>query len=133
MKTITRNLLILLAGTASLTGCATRGLYDAGGAAAGGVIAGELSHGNPLITAAGAAGGALVTDMVQQQAESGKQKAAKENYNKGRSDAVKQQYWVIQRQQQNLRSKPQPRISYLAVPSTTGGAPTEYVRVEDRP
>jgi hypothetical protein len=130
---MTIRLLIFSLAVLPLAGCATRGLYDAGGAAAGGVVAGELSHGNPLITAGGAAGGALATDLVQQGIEKSKDNVKKDQYNLGRSDAVKQQYWIIQRQQESLRSKPRPRVDYLPVPSPTGGAPTEYIRVEDRP
>ncbi|SDT90623.1 hypothetical protein SAMN05444156_0617 [Verrucomicrobium sp. GAS474] len=60
------------------------------------------------------------------------------DYNLGRSDAVKQQYWIIQNQQKALQTKPQPRVSYYTF--TTGGTTTngvttvpttEYLRIEN--
>jgi hypothetical protein len=62
----------------------------------------------------------------------------KVGYLLGRSDAVKQEYWIIQNQQKNLRPQPQPRIAYL--PITTGGGTnngvvtvptTEYIPVQE--
>ena len=60
------------------------------------------------------------------------------DYNLGRSDAVKQQYWITQNQQKDLQKKPQPRVSYF--PVTSGGTSsngittvptTEYLRIEN--
>ncbi len=68
----------------------------------------------------------------------GPSKGGVADYNLGRSDAVKQQYWMIQNQQKNLQLKPQPRVSLY--PVTTGGTTTngvttvpttEYIRIED--
>ena len=62
----------------------------------------------------------------------------KVGYLLGRSDMVKQEYWIIQDQQKNLHPATQPRITYL--PITTGGTTnngvvtvptTEYLPVQE--
>ena len=62
----------------------------------------------------------------------------KAGYLLGRSDAVKQDYWMIQNQQKSQRSPIQPHVTYL--PITTGGGTnngvvtvptTEYIPVQD--
>jgi hypothetical protein len=97
----------------------TRGLYDAGAAAAGGVIANKLSNGDPLMTGAGAAGGVAIAEIAQTMSAKSGDTQYKNGYNKGRSDAVKQQYWVVQNQQKTLKPVPQPKVTYL--PITVGG------------
>lgn len=85
----------------ALAGCAgtTRVVTDTLAAAVGGATGNALSKGNPLITAAGAAGGVLVGEIVNHAAERGGERARNEGYEQGRSDAVKQQYWVLVNQQ----------------------------------
>lgn len=85
----------------ALTGCAgtTRVVTDTLAAAVGGATGNALSKGNPLITAAGAAGGVLVGEIANHAANRGAEKARAEGYEQGRSDAVKQQYWVQVKQQ----------------------------------
>ena len=66
-------------------------------------------------------------------------KAWKDGYQLGRSDAVKQQYWIVQNQQRDPNHGPRPRVSYvpIAVPSATNSAgvitvPATYkLRFED--
>ena len=84
-----------------LSGCAgtTRIATDTVTAAVGGGAAHFLAKGNPLITAAGAAGGVLAGEILNHAVEGGAQKARTEGYDQGRSDAVKQQYWVLVNQQ----------------------------------
>src|SRR5882724_404327 len=84
-----------------LIGCAaTRTLSDAGLGAGGAALAHELSDGNPIATAAGAAGGVLVSEGLHYAARKQADKAYQAGYDKGRSDAVKQQYWLyVDRQQ----------------------------------
>jgi len=60
----------------------------------------------------------------------------KTGYNLGRSDAVKQQYWMVQNLQKQPKSPP-PQVSYLPVTipgTTTNGVTTvphtETIRVE---
>ncbi len=103
-----------------LSACSsTRGLYDAGAAAAGGVVANKLSNGDPLMTGVGAAGGVLVSEVAQTMSAKQSQSQYKEGYQKGRSDAVKQQYWIVQNQQKEPRSMAQPCVSYLTLPAAT--------------
>lgn len=99
MKTTT-TLLFCLA-CIFLTGCAgtTRVLTDTVGAGGGAFIGNKLSHGNPLITAAGAGAGVLLGETLNYANDNHAKKAYVEGFDKGRSDAVKQQYWVIVNQQ----------------------------------
>jgi hypothetical protein len=88
-------LLILL--TAALAGCgSTRGIYDAAGAAGGGILAHELSGGDPVITGAGAGAGVLAAEALQTLGEKSRTDAYVRGYDRGRSDAVKQHYWSLQ-------------------------------------
>lgn len=86
-----------------LTGCAgfspTRIATDTLGAGGGAAIANQLSHGNPLVTAAGAGAGVLLSETVNGVSENTAKKAYANGYDKGRSDAVKQQYWAAINQQ----------------------------------
>jgi hypothetical protein len=78
------------------TGCAavTRTATDVGLGAGGAAIGAELSHNNPYAIVGGAAGGALIGETLHYA--NGKLDAAfyQTGYDKGRSDAVKQQYWL---------------------------------------
>jgi hypothetical protein len=84
-----------------LTGCegTTRVVTDTATAGAGALAANELSHGNPLITAAGGAVGLAVGEVLNYANNSNAKKAYASGFDKGRSDAVKQQYWVMVNQQ----------------------------------
>jgi hypothetical protein len=64
--------------------------------------------------------------------------AHKVGYLLGRSDTVKQQYWMVQNEQKSMRPAPQAHVTYL--PITTGGTTnngvvtvptTEYLPVQD--
>lgn len=89
------SLILPLASIALLTGCAaTRTISDVGLGAGGAVLAHELSDGNPVATAAGAAGGVLLSEGLHYAAKKQSEKAYVTGYEKGRSDAVKQQYWL---------------------------------------
>src|SRR2546423_761127 len=54
----------------------------------------ELSNGDPLAPAAGAAGGVLLSEGLHYAAGKEAEKAYATGYDKGKSDAVKQQYWL---------------------------------------
>jgi hypothetical protein len=82
-----------------LTGCAG---FDAGrvvtdtALAAGGAYLGDnLSDGDPLWSAAGAGGGVLLGETLHYSGERRRERSFTEGYHKGRSDAVKQQYWLM--------------------------------------
>ena len=88
-------LILFLSAIAFLTGCAsTRPLGDAVSGAGGAFLGHELTDGNPVATAAGAAGGVLLSEGVHYLARKETQKAYASGYDKGKSDAVKQQYWL---------------------------------------
>lgn len=72
---------------------------DTMAAGVGAVAGNRLSKGNPIITAAGAAGGVLLGETLNYANDSHARKAYNEGFDKGRSDAVKQQYWVLVAQQ----------------------------------
>ena len=64
----------------------------------------------------------------------------KAGYLLGRSDTVKQQYWIMQELQKSPRPAPQAHVDYL--PITTGGTTnngvvtvptTEYIPVQENP
>lgn len=118
-------------------GCAAvRPVSDMAAGAGGGYIANQLSDGDPAITAAGAAGGVLVSEGVQYAAGKEASKSYTTGYEKGRSDAVKQQYWIMVHQQQ--QKAPQENISLYAIPvpeQTIDGTilnPTmKYLRIEN--
>lgn len=92
--------LVLIAVTL-FTGCAgtTRVVTDTLAAGIGAVAGNKLSNGDPLITAAGAAGGVLLGETLNYANDSHAKKAYEQGLDKGRSDAVKQQYWVMVNQQ----------------------------------
>ena len=76
-------------------GCAaTRPISDAALGAGGAYLGHEISNGDPLITAAGAAGGVVVSEALHYGAKKQSEKAYATGYEKGKSDAVKQQYWL---------------------------------------
>lgn len=119
-------------------GCAAvRPLTDMAAGAGGGALADQLSNGNPYITAAGAAGGVLLSEGAFYLANKQTAKAYASGYDKGRSDAAKQQYWILVQQQQQKETVPE-NISLYAIPvpqQTIDGVilnPTvKYLRIEN--
>ena len=99
-------MLALVAGL--IAGCsATRPISDVALGAGGAYLGHELSDGDPLITAAGAAGGVIVSETLHYAAKKQAEKAYATGYDKGKSDAVKQQYWLyvsMQRQRNQVGS-----------------------------
>ncbi len=95
---------ILLAGLASLfTGCAavTRTVTDVGLGAGGAALGGVLSKGNPYAVVGGAAGGVLLGEGLHAANAKLNGQSYQTGYDKGRSDAVKQQYWLYVSMQQS--------------------------------
>jgi hypothetical protein len=93
-----------LAGAVSLfTGCAavTRTVTDVGLGAGGAAIGGVLTKGNPVGIAGGAAGGVLLGEGLHYANGKLNDQSYQTGYDKGRSDAVKQQYWLYVSMQQN--------------------------------
>jgi len=89
-----------------LTGCAaTRTISDAGFGAGGAALGGALSKNNPAAIAGGAAGGVLISEGLHYAARSQAEKAYANGYDIGRSDAVKQQYWLYVSLQQQANNQ----------------------------
>lgn len=122
-----------------LTGCAaTRPIADVAAAGGGAAIANELSDGNPGITAAGAAGGVLISEGLQYAARKQSDKAYRTGYDKGRSDAVKQQYWLMVNQQQPGANGEQENVRFYEIPipeqkidGVILNSTTKYLRIEE--
>jgi hypothetical protein len=121
-----------------VTGCATTRPISAVAMGAGGAaLANELSDGNAAWTAAGAAGGVLISEGLHHASKKQAERAYADGYDKGRSDSVKQQYWVLVNQQKasgdagaNVRlyeiPVPEQRIDGVILKPTT-----KYLRIEE--
>lgn len=119
------------------TGCAaTRPIGDTVLGAGGAYLGHELSDGNPIATAAGAAGGVLLSEGLHYLAKKETQKAYAAGYDKGKSDAVKQQYWLyvsLQRQRNrvsNVRLYPV-QLPEQRIDGVTFQPTTKYLRIEE--
>jgi hypothetical protein len=108
---------------AGLTGCSTAGgmASDIGLAGAGGALAYELSDGDIGVTAAGAAGGYLVSKLAQSQVKKAINEAEQRGYDRAMNQAVKQQYWIIQNQQRSFETNQADTARFVPVqlPETT--------------
>lgn len=98
--------LLIATTVALLSGCAgtTRVLTDTVAAGVGAIAGHKLSDGDPLMTAAGAGAGVLLGEALNFANDSHARKAYAQGFDKGRSDAVKQQYWVMVNQQKAAES-----------------------------
>lgn len=122
-----------------LMGCAaTRPISDLAFGAGGAALADKFSNGNPAITAAGAAGGVLVSEGLHYASQKQSEKAYTTGYEKGRSDAVKQQYWILVNQQKEKAEQPEQNVRYYEIPvpeQTIDGVilnpTTKYLRIEE--
>lgn len=66
------------------------------------------------------------------------QKAYNSGYDRGRSDTVKQQYWITQARQESFPAQPKPKVRRIPITTTyqnpdgTVTVPTtEYIRIEE--
>jgi hypothetical protein len=104
---------------ALFTGCAgtspTRVIGDTVGAAGGAAIGAAVGHGNPIATAAGAAGGLLVSESLQAGSTAASHKSYDVGYEKGRSDTAKQQYQLLINQQRQPAGADEP-VSLFRIP-----------------
>ena len=130
---------VLGAVAAGLSGCSTVGgmASDIGLAGAGGALAYELSDGDIGVTAAGAAGGYLVSQFAQSQVKKAIRNAEQRGYERAMNQAVKQQYWIIQNQQRSFETAQNDSVRFVPVqlPETTVNGvilnpSVEYFRVE---
>lgn len=101
-----------------LSGCGStaRLFTNTLGAAGGAVLASELSDGDPLLTAAGAGGGLLLGEALNHAQDKKTKQAFTSGYDKGRSDAVKQQYWLLVDQQRKDAAYEEADISLFNFP-----------------
>lgn len=106
---------LLLAGALAAGGCsASRPLGALALGGGGAALAGSLSDGDPALTAAGAAGGILLSEGAHYLARRESAKAYEAGYDKGRSDAAKEQYWL--RVQLQRDQDPGVRLYPIALP-----------------
>jgi len=127
--------LVLVAGL--FAGCAaTRPISDVALGAGGAYLGHELSDGDPLITAAGVAGGVIVSETLHYAAGKQADKSYASGYDKGKSDAVKQQYWLYvctqkQRNQvSNVRLYPV-QLPEQRIDGVTFQPSTKLLRIEE--
>lgn len=120
-------------------GCAaaTRTVTDVGLGAGGAALGGVLSKGNPYAIAGGAAGGALLGEGIHYANSQLNDQSYQTGYDKGRSDAVKQQYWLyVQMQQSQVGDDGQVRLYEVHIPEQVIDGvifqpTTEFLRIEE--
>ena len=132
-------LLIPLASLVCLfTGCAalTRTTTDVGLGAGGAAIGGVLSKGNPLAIVGGAAGGVLLGEGLHYANGKLNEQSYQTGYDKGRSDAVKQQYWLyVSLQQAKAGDEGRVRLYQVQLPEQVIDGvifkpTTQFLRIE---
>ena len=104
-----------------LTSCAdvspTRVIGDTTGAVGGALIGHAISKGNPIVTAAGAGAGVLVSETLQGASNAHAKKSYTEGYEKGRSDSAKQRFQsLIDKQRTGPQSSDAASVRLLEVP-----------------
>jgi len=119
------------------SGCsAMRPIDDAALGAGGAFLGNELSHGNPIATVGGAAGGVLVSEGLHYAAKTQADKSFANGYDKGKSDAVKQQYWLYVSMQHQRNQDSGVRLYPVQLPEqridgVTFQPSTKYLRIEE--
>ena len=104
------------------TGCAafTRTTTDVALGAGGAAIGGVLSKGNPVAVVGGAAGGVLLGEGLHYANGKLNDQSYQIGYDKGRSDAVKQQYWLyVGMQQARAGDEGRVRLYQVHLPEQT--------------
>ena len=123
--------------TGLFAGCAaTRPISDAALGAGGAYLGHELSNGDPLATAAGAAGGVILSEGLHFAAKKQSDKAYAAGYDKGKSDAVKQQYWLYVSMQKQRNQVANVRLYPVKLPEqridgVTFQPSTKFLRIEE--
>ncbi|MGA2871926.1 MAG: hypothetical protein ABSF34_22535 [Verrucomicrobiota bacterium] len=121
------------------TGCAavTRTVTDVGLGAGGAALGGVLSKGNPVAIAGGAAGGVLLGEGLHYANDKLNDQSYQTGYDKGRSDAVKQQYWIyVSIQQAKAGDDGRVRLYEVHLPEQVIDGvifqpTTQYLRIEE--
>lgn len=137
MKTTILTLIVSTAFAGLFAGCAaSRPITDATLGAGGAYLGHELSNGNPAATAGGAAAGVLLGEGIHYVAGKQADKAYAAGYDKGKSDAVKQQYWLYVSLQQQRNRVSNVRLYPVSLPEqridgVTFQPSTKYLRIEE--
>jgi hypothetical protein len=136
IQSAAKTLLVALT-TGLLAGCAaTRPISDVALGAGGAYLGNKLSNGDPIATAAGAAGGVLVSEGLHYAAKTQADKAYANGYDKGKSDAVKQQYWLYVSMQRQRNQVGGVRLYPVQLPEqridgVTFQQSIKYLRIEE--
>lgn len=134
-----RKVIVLAAslGALLLAGCSTLGgaAADIGLAGAGGIAGYELSDHKIGGAAAGAAVGYVGSKIAQGAINRETSAAEKRGYDRAMNQAVKQQYWIMQNQQKEQTTAPEPALTPIVIPEqmingVVYNARVEYVRLE---
>lgn len=119
---------VLLAGCGTAAGNAAA---DLGLAGAGGAIGYQASDHRTGGAAAGAALGYLGSRIAQSESQRAVNEAEQRGYDRAMNQAVKQQYWIMQRQQRESRTEEtDTRLTPVVVPETTINGVIQNSRVE---
>lgn len=117
-----------------LSGCGTaagNAAADLGLAGAGGAIGYQVSDHRVGGAAAGAALGYLGSRIAQSETRRAVDEAEQRGYDRAMNQAVKQQYWIMQRQQREQRTEePDARLTPVVIPETTVNGVIQNPRVE---
>ncbi len=138
MKTSLIQFIPLACAVCLSTGCAavTRTATDVGLGAGGAAIGGVLSKGNPVAVLGGAAGGVLLGEGLHYANSKLNDQSYQTGYDKGRSDAVKQQYWLfVAMQQAKAGDEGRVRLYEVHLPEQTIDGvifkpTTQFLRIE---
>ena len=137
MKKITIRTVFACFALALLADCAaTRPIGDLALGSGGAYLGHELSGGSPIATAAGAAGGVILNEGLHYAAKKQSDKAFAAGYDKGKSDAVKQQYWLYVSMQKQRSQVSGVRLYPVQLPEqridgVTFRPSTKYLRIEE--
>lgn len=140
MKKILLIKIILLAAVGALfSGCAavTRTTTDVGLGAGGAALGGELTHNNPYAIISGGAAGVLAGESLHYANGKLNSQSYQTGYDKGRSDAVKQQYWLyVSMQRTKADDNGRVRLYEVHLPEQVIDGvifqpTTQYLRIEE--
>jgi hypothetical protein len=101
-----------------LSGCAgTRRIAtDTAGAGLGALVGNKLGKGKPLATVAGAGTGVLAGEALNYLTDAHTKATYEEGFDKGRSDAAKQQYWIMVNHQKAAGLNGEENFNFYEIP-----------------
>jgi outer membrane lipoprotein SlyB len=137
LKSYASNIVLASLVVGLFAGCAaTRPIADTALGAGGAYLGNKLSNGDPLATAAGAAGGVILSEGLHFAAKKQSDNAYAAGYDKGKSDAVKQQYWLYIAMQKQRNQVANVRLYPVKLPEqridgVTFQPSTKFLRIEE--